>query len=195
METVKIETSRTTAWRRQKELETELHELSEKYESLKRSEIAIRQRVQFLQDSETELKQAKAVLETELKQATAKLKQFETESLSRSGLLKRPGHILAVLAIFLLANVWHNASGYAQTGGSLIFGLFVVLSIDLAVLAFVRNGMKLQAALYAFGTFVVTFLSFNPDMFTAQNYVISAIFAGGFSYGIYSFSELFNQKN
>lgn len=184
METVKIETSRTTAWRRQKELETELHELSGKYESLKRSEIAIRQRVQFLQDSETELKQA-----------TAKLKQFETESLSRSGLLKRPGHILAVLAIFLLANVWHNASGYAQTGGSLIFGLFVVLSIDLAVLAFVRNGMKLQAALYAFGTFVVTFLSFNPDMFTAQNYVISAIFAGGFSYGIYSFSELFNQKN
>lgn len=142
----------------------------------------------------------------EVKQENNELKQqrnlfqsrcevLERERNNRSGLLKGPKHILTVLCIFLAANVWHNASGYSQAGGNLFFGLLVVLSIDLAVLTFVRNGMKMQAGLYSFGTFVITFLSFNPELFSFQNYVISGIFAAGFSYGIYAFSELFENKN
>lgn len=163
--------------------------------SMQHSYELLKQQNDKLQNVSNELKQENAELKQQREMFQTRCELLERERNSRSGLLKSPKHILIVLCIFLAANVWHNANGYSQAGGNLFFGLLVVLSIDLAVLTFVRNGMKTQAGLYSFGTFVITFLSFNPDLFAFQNYVISGIFAAGFSYGIYAFSELFENKN
>ena len=163
--------------------------------SMQHSYELLKQQNDKLQIVSTELKQENNELKQQREMFQTRCELLEQERNNRSGLLKSPKHILTVLCIFLAANVWHNANGYGQAGGNLFFGLLVVLSIDLAVLTFVRNGMKTQAGLYSFGTFVITFLSFNPDLFAFQNYVISGIFAAGFSYGIYAFSELFENKN
>ena len=205
--------SRTTEYRNRlrkiENLQAENSEIRRQYEAIEKLILEYQNKVSFLKQDYELLKQQNdklQIVSTELKQENAELKQqremfqtrcelLERERNSRSGLLKSPKHILIVLCIFLAANVWHNANGYSQAGGNLFFGLLVVLSIDLAVLTFVRNGMKTQAGLYSFGTFVITFLSFNPDLFAFQNYVISGIFAAGFSYGIYAFSELFENKN
>lgn len=205
--------SRTTEYRNRlreiENLKSELSEIRRQYGAIEKLILEYQNKISFLKQDYELLKQQNdklQIVSTELKQENAELKQqremfqtrcelLERERNSRSGLLKSPKHILIVLCIFLAANVWHNANGYSQAGGNLFFGLLVVLSIDLAVLTFVRNGMKTQAGLYSFGTFVITFLSFNPDLFAFQNYVISGIFAAGFSYGIYAFSELFENKN
>ena len=198
--------SRTTIYRNRLQ---EIENLQAENDALKQTSEAIGKQFNNLKHDFSILKNQNdklQIVSTELKQENSELKQqremfqtrcelLERERNNRSGLLKSPKHILIVLCIFLAANVWHNASGYSQAGGNLFFGLLVVLSIDLAVLTFVRNGMKTQAGLYSFGTFVITFLSFNPELFFFQNYVISGIFAAGFSYGIYSFSELFENKN
>lgn len=168
---------------------------TERSNGLKHDNEILKRQNDKLQNVSNELKRENTELKQQRELFQSRCEVLERERNNRSRLLKSPKHILIVLCIFLAANVWHNASGYGQAGGNLFFGLLVVLSIDLAVLTFVRNGMKMQAGLYSFGTFVITFLSFNPELFSFQNYVISGIFAAGFSYGIYSFSELFENKN
>ena len=206
MEAIQKGVSRTTEWRNVKQenetLKSELLKIKQEAETATTQANVLRHDNELLKRQNDKLQN----VSNELKQENSELKQLrdmfqsrcnllEHEKNNRSGLLKKPAHILIVLCIFLAANVWHNAGGYAQSGGNFYFGLFVVLSIDLAVLTFVRNAMKKQAALYALGTFVITFLSFNPDLFSGQYIVVSAIFAAEFSYGIYSFSELFENKN
>lgn len=198
--------SRTTEWRNVKQenesLKNELFGVLRDYENTNRNFQGMKQDYEILKKQNDKL----TAVSNELKQEVTDLKQLrdmfqsrcnvlEADKNNRSGLLKKPAHIIAVLIVFLIANVWHNAGGYSQSGGNFYFGLFVVLSIDLAVLTFVRNAMKKQAGLYALGTFVITFLSFNPELFAGQYIVVSAIFAAEFSYGIYSFSELFENKN
>ncbi len=183
-------------------LKNELFGVLRDYENTNRNFQGMKQDYEILKKQNDKI----IAVSNELKQEVTEVKQqrdmfqnrcnvLETDKNNRSGLLKKPAHIIAVLIVFLIANVWHNAAGYGQAGGNFYFGLFVVLSIDLAVLTFVRNAMKKQAGLYALGTFVITFLSFNPELFAGQYIVVSAIFAAEFSYGIYSFSELFENKN
>jgi hypothetical protein len=213
METTKNGVSRVTEWRNVKKENESLKQLlsdaqkeNEKINDVSKSLIQNLKSMEYdyqllkrqndkLQNVSNELKQENTDLKQLRDMFQSRCNLLETDKNNRSGLLKKPAHIIAVLIVFLIANVWHNAAGYGQAGGNFYFGLFVVMSLDLAVLTFVGNAMKRQAALYALGTFVITFLSFNPDLFSGQYIVVSAIFAAAFSYGIYSFSELFENKN
>ena len=138
------------------------------------------------------------VLESENDNLKSQVLSLKNKLSCKTGFLKDRFSVLIIFILFLAANVYHNASGYTSIVGESfnhwLFAIIIVVSIDLAVLVFTVHGMKKQAAFYAIGTFVVTFLHFNPDICPYSDNIISFIFAADFSYGIWSFSELFKEK-
>lgn len=128
----------------------------------------------------------------------SKLLTLQNSISQKTGIFKDKVSVFIIFILFLAANVYHNASGYTSIAGNTFghwaFAIIVVISIDLAVLVFTVHSMKVQAAVYSIGTFVVTFLHFNPQICRYSNHIISFIFALAFSFGIWSFSELFKEK-
>lgn len=157
--------------------------------------------LQLISDFEIENKNLKTEnesLKTENESLKSSLLTLQNSISKKTGIFKDKVSVFIIFILFLAANVYHNASGYTSiagnTWGHWAFAIIVVISIDLAVLVFTVHSMKVQAAVYSIGTFVVTFLHFNPDICSYSNHIISFIFALAFSFGIWSFSELFKEK-
>lgn len=179
-------------------LESDLKIEKEKVTNLAAQKVKLENELLNSMEFVANLENENLVLESENKDLKSQVLDLKNKLSCKTGFLKDRFSVLIIFILFLAANVYHNASGYTSIVGESfnhwLFAVIIVVSIDLAVLVFTVHGMKKQAAFYAIGTFVVTFLHFNPDICPYSDNIISFIFAAAFSYGIWSFSELFKEK-
>ena len=107
-------------------------------------------------------------------------------------------YIGIILILVMTNNIDHGGNLYASiTDGTQKIGYFVMITIDLAVLAFIFNGMKSEAWWYAAAICAIQLLDYKILSFwdpEANKWAAKIIFSGMFAYTLHNFSKIFKQK-